>query len=162
MSEQIIGALLFSLCLVLVSCAWGLAAWLYLTKKEREYQERLRESLKAIFTCPDEATPSPFAELADQVCIIMAARLAQQVKTMLAGKASGLSKEATAEAEAEVVGGGPSWLPIVAAILPKKIKAQMLRNPQFIQGIMNLGGNGHAQPVGTTSGSVRDRLQRKE
>ena len=160
MSSSIVGALVFSACLIVVSAAWALAAWLYLSRKEREYTEKIRAALRTALESPDEETPSPFAQIADQVCILLAARITQQLKAMLAGVTSGVSK---AQAEGEqnaILEGGPAWLPLVAAILPKKLKAQIARNPQFLSALSSMGrGNGSSPESGA---SIRSRLRGKE
>lgn len=163
MSEAIVGALVFSACLTLVSLAWGLAAWLYLSRKEREYQERIAQALRTALESPDENTPSPFAQVADQVCMLLAARIMQQLKTGLAGITSGVAKREAEGQQAALLEGGPAWLPLAASILPAKLKRQIAKNPQFLSALAGMGrGNGANAPEQSGGESVLSRLRRKE
>lgn len=124
----------------------------------RGIEDRTREDLAAavrgILVPAAEGQPSALAVYSDQVATLFAARIVQQLKTAAGGVASGVSKEAESAAIAQVAGGSP-WMALLAGLLPKKFRSQILAAPQFA-GQLRLpdGGNGQ-QPTA----SVADRLK---
>lgn len=156
---------------IVASLASSISIILFLIRIHRQLQrandelfERAAAALTSFVSCPAEDVPSPLAVLADQTATIFAARIMQQVRASAAGIASGQAQEAMAEASAELAGGSP-MLGILAGLLPKKIRNQMLRNPQMVRQLALFGKNGgnhtDATPEGSggASGSVLGRLR---
>lgn len=129
----------------------------------RRQEERIREAITAWVTAPDEKTPSPLAVATDQIATVFAARIAKHVLASihaLTGQvANGAKGELAAAAEAEVTSQHPA-LGILANFLPKKIKRQMLTNPQFLQGLGQLVGNKSNGHAAGTQMSFVDRLKK--
>jgi DNA topoisomerase VI subunit B len=124
----------------LVFAMFGAIGLKLLQKKEQKLREELIESLRSLISAPDESTPSPLAVYSDQVATLMAARLVQQVKAMLAGTESGVSKELSADLLEGATDGNP-WLGLIAGIIPKKLRNQLMKNPQMLGALSKLGGN---------------------
>ena len=129
----------------------------------RQQEDRIRATIVTWVTAPDENIPSPLAAATDQIATVFAARIAKHVLASihaLTGQvANGAKGEIAAAAEAEVAASHPA-LGILANFLPKKIKRQMLTNPQFMQGLSQIvgnKGNGHAAGV---QSSLFDRLKK--
>ena len=149
MDGRILTALLFIACFSLVLAVWTLSVGFVLTRKERKLRAELSEALQS-FVSADDGTPSPLAIVMDQAAMLLAARLAQQVKTMLAGVSNGASAEAS-NAQMEALGSAPGWLGLLANIIPKSLKKKMLKNPQIFSALSQFAGmngkNGGAQAV---------------
>ena len=119
-------------------------------RRERaSIQEEAADALQAFVASPNADTPSPLAVLVDQMALLLAARLIQQIKTMLAGVESGASKQEQAAMLSEATAGSP-WLALVAGMLPARIRNNLLRNPQFLGSLSKIGGN-HAAPPSESS-----------
>ena len=147
-----VAALTFVLCQLTVC---GCMAWLGLRFYRRERAQialDVTQALTDFATAPDKDTPSPLAILIDQAALLLAARLVQQVKAMLAGTESGLSKGAQAEMMTEATKGSP-WLTLLSGILPARLRNQLLKNPQMIGALSSLGGNHHSDS--TPSGAQK-------
>lgn len=141
---MIAAALVFSACQILVFACTFLAVRSYIEAKERKLRQELQDLIRTFLESPDEKTPSPLAVLIDQGATLLAARLVQQIKAMLAGVESGLSKQEGAQMLGEVTEGSP-LLGLLAGILPKKIRAGLMKNPQMIGALAGLVSrkNGH-------------------
>lgn len=153
--------LLVSQCLVVACCAYVARRWY--ERERRRVQDEIAQAVRDLITAPDENTPSPLAVLIDQGALLLASRLVQQIKAMLAGTESAMSKAEGAERQLELMQSAPSWVSVVAGILPPRLRKQLLNNPQMVgalSGLMgaNKGGGNHSTDAG---GSVRDRLQRQ-
>lgn len=124
---------------------------------------RIQSALTAFVTSPSEEEPSPLAVLSDQLAVVFAARIMQQLKASMAGISSGISKEAMADAEEEIGAVSPA-LGILAGILPKKIRNKMLSNPQMVRQLAMFGrgnGAGPARSTGDGNTSVLSRLRQQ-
>lgn len=135
---MIVEGLVFSACLVVVFGCWTLALWLLLRAWERRIRAELGDRLREFIEAPNDKTPSPLAVLIDQVATLLAARMAQQLKAMLAGTESGLSKGEASALEGAAVAALPPWAAMLASILPKRIKRQLLSNPQMVASLGKL------------------------
>lgn len=134
---MIIAALVFSACQIIVCLAFcGLIRW-YAERKEQKWRDEITAMVRAFVEAPDENTPSPLGILLDQGATLLASRLMQQLKAMLAGVESGLSKAESAQMLGEVAEGSP-LLAILSNILPKKIRAALVKNPQMIGALSKL------------------------
>jgi hypothetical protein len=147
-------------CQILVPLCFLLVLRVWYAIESRRLRNELTAALEAFISAPDDKTPSPLAALADQCALLLAARFMQQIKAMLAGTESGLSKAEQAEAQAQALSGAPPWVSIIAGMLPAKLRKQMLTNPQMVGALggMLSEGNHHSQsesgqrpPQGTLS-----------
>jgi hypothetical protein len=152
---------IFALCVLaalsLVSL-WSVPA-LFLLRIDRiraETKAEMAAALRALLEPAGDGQPSPLAVYSDQVATLFAARIVQQLKAMAGGVASGVEKQAEAGAIGQLAGGSP-WLALLAGLLPKRFRNQLMAAPQFA-GQLKLpeGGNGQ-QPTA----SVADRLKRQ-
>lgn len=141
---MIVAALVFLACQILVCLGFCIAIRIYVDRKVREWRQSIEDLVRSFVEAPDEKTPSPLAVLMDQGATLLAARLMQQLKAMLAGVESGLSKQESTELLANAANGSP-FLGMLAGILPKRIRAGLMKNPQMIGALANLVNrdNGH-------------------
>jgi hypothetical protein len=151
---MILAALVFSGCQLLVFACICLAARHWYTRELARIREEISEAVRDFVTSPNENTPSPLAVVADQVSLLLAARLMQQVKAMLAGVESGASKGEQLALITEASESSP-LIAFLANVLPKRIRNQLLKNPQMIGALSKLGGssgNHHeaAAPTGSS------------
>lgn len=114
-------------------------------------------SIRSCLIPAKEGEPAPIAAFADQIAIIFAARIMQQIKQATSGIASGQSRQESAEALEAVTGSSPA-LGILAAMLPKSIRNKMIRNPQMLRqlSLFRGGGNGAESDGGS---SIAARLR---
>lgn len=163
---MLIAAVVFAACQILVFSCLAAAGWLWYGREKARIQQQLVDLVRSLTEPPDDKTPSALAVLMDQLALVLAARLVQQLKAMLAGTESGLSKQETGQLELDLGQTNP-WLGILAGILPKRIRNQMLRNPQMVGALANMvkgsgdqagqaGNNGQGGP----GASVRERISR--
>jgi hypothetical protein len=122
--------------LVLGCFAWLLRRW-YISERQRIVDE-IELAIRTAVTPPDADTPSPLAVLIDQAAILLAARLVQQVKAMLAGVESGESKGEQLALISESSKANP-WLALLSGILPARIRTKLMRNPQMIGALSKIG-----------------------
>ena len=104
----------------------------------------LADAFRQFVTAPDDKTPSPLAVLADVLATLLAARIVSNLKDMMAGVESGKSREIQGQMIAEASASNPLVM-LLANILPKKVRNQLLKNPQMIGALSkigNMGGNG--------------------
>jgi hypothetical protein len=142
-------------CLVVVCTCFGLLGWLWYRRERRRLLDELSDSVRAFVSAPDPDTPSPLAVLLDQAATLFAARLAQQLKAMLAGVESGEAKGEQLALINEATAHNP-WLAIVSSILPKRIRNKLLSNPQMIGALSRLGGNHQAEAAAPVLHRHRD------
>lgn len=128
-----------------------------LRNTEDRVRTDLSNSIRSCLTPAKEGEPSPIAVFADQLAIIFAARIMQQIKQATSGIASGQSKQESAEALEAVTGSSPA-LGILAAMLPKSIRNKMIRNPQMLRQLSLFRGGGNGADSDTGS-SVTARLR---
>lgn len=131
-----------------------------LRRREQRYREEIKRAISEWMSAPNEETPSPFAMIADQICTLLAARLVQQVKAMLAGTESGLSKQATQLEFEGLTANASPWLGVLANVLPKRIRGQLMKNPQMVAALSKLGNHSGDDGSNHTGSSVADRLRR--
>jgi hypothetical protein len=142
-------------CLTLVLTLWTLSVAYLTSRKEQKLRAELETALRSLISSPSEDSPSPLAIYTDQAALLLAARLAQQFKTMLAGQASGEGKGERAEIEQAMVAAGPPWLVLLAGMIPKKLKTKLMKNPQMMGALAQMvqssagarnGGAAESQP----------------
>lgn len=137
---MIIAALVFAGCQTVVLACFALLAVKWYRSESTRIRDELSEAAHTFLTSPNAETPSPLAVMTDQVALLLAARLVQQLKAMMAGVESGESKAEHDNMIAQATAGSP-WLALLAGILPKRIRNQLMRNPQMIGALSKLGGN---------------------
>lgn len=137
---MILAALVFSACQCLVFFCFFLLVRSWVARQERKYRQELQELVRSFVEAPDDKTPSPLAVLIDQGATLLAARLMQQLKAMLAGVESGLSKQESAQMLGAATEGSP-FLGMLAGILPKRVRAGLMKNPQMIGALANMVNN---------------------
>lgn len=158
--DKIYLALVFSACQILVAgCFLVLVHW-YIDQQKRKIRKEIEDLVRTIITAPDEKTPSPLAVIIDQGALLLAARLMQQLKAMLAGTESGLSKAEGAEVQLSMLEGAPPWASLVLGILPKRLRSQLLKNPQMIGALSAMTGGNHAGEADVTDIQRRIANQR--
>jgi len=136
----IIAGLVFAGCQVLVFGCFALLAVRFYRRERARVGQEIAAALTEFATSPDKDTPSPLAVIIDQAALLLAARLMQQLKAMMAGVESGASKGEQASMIAEATSGSP-WLALLSGILPARIRNQLMKNPQMIGALSKLGGN---------------------
>lgn len=136
-----IAALVFAGCQVLVFSCFTLVAVRWYHSEVARIRDELSETVQTFLTSPSPETPSPLAVIIDQVALLLAARMVQQVKAMLAGVESGESKGEQMALITEATGQSP-WLALLSNILPKRIRNALMRNPQMVGALAKLGTKG--------------------
>jgi hypothetical protein len=139
---MIVAALVFSGCQVVVFACFIIATRFWFESEKRKAIRELTEFARSMIEAPDENTPSPLAALIDQGALLLAARLMQQIKAMLAGVESGEAKAEQGRLFGEASAASP-LLGIVGAMLPKRIRNGLMRNPQMMAALSRLGGGNH-------------------
>lgn len=130
-----------------------------LSTAEQRLYETVQSSLTRFVSPGQEGEPSPLAVLVDQCAIILAGRIMQQLKNTAAGVASGQARHDLAVAEQELAGQSP-LLGTLAAILPKKLRNQLIRHPQMLGQLGLFGPRNGETPSEVSGSSVRERLGR--
>lgn len=153
---MLVAALVFAGCQALVLCCSGYLALKICRREVSRVRDEASEMLAEFLTSPDKDTPSPFAALLDQAALLLAARLVQQVKAMLAGVESGVSKGEQLAMMEEVKAGSP-WLSLIAGMLPRRLQKQLLSNPQMIGALSRLGGGSNHQSTADSPPARRHR-----
>lgn len=147
---------LFISCQTLVFiCLFVLAVRLLARERDRLKNEAL-DALREFISAPDPETPSPLAVLTDTAATLLAARLVQNVKAMLAGVESGEAKGQQLELIDSAMAASP-WLGLIGGMLPKRLRNSLMRNPQMVAALSKLGSN-HAQ--GAPGGNAPTRTHR--
>lgn len=147
-------------CSMLVQVALVAFAVAWLESKEAKLRMEAREAFHTLITAPDEETASPLAQYADVVGTLVAARFVQQIKVMLNGAASGVVREKQAEAISEALSGAPSWMGLLAGLLPKKLQKQLLSRPELLGALSSMAGKGnHTDHQSGGAGSVQSRMK---
>lgn len=122
-------------------------------------RDQVTQALTAFVSPVKEGEPSPLAMIADQLAIVFAARIVQQLTERAAGIASGQARAELAEQAQELAGASP-WLGVLAGILPKRLRNQLLRNPQMVGSLAQLpmfGPGGAARPGDNGKGEYSPR-----
>lgn len=144
---------LLSLWAVAGLCALGIY------RLERRTRDALVAAARAIIEPASEGQPSLLAVYSDQVATLFAGRIVQQLKTAAGGVASGISADVQQQAMAGMAAQSP-WMALLAGLLPKKFRNQLLSSPQFVGqlGALAGGGSGNHQE----QSSVQSRLKLNE
>jgi len=142
--------------LVLI-CLFGLSVRLLARAREKMKDEALA-TLREFISAPDADTPSPLAALTDTFATLLAARLVQNVKAMLAGVESGASKGEQLALMDEAMDKSP-WLGLIGGMLPKRLRNSLMRNPQMIAALSRIGGNNHGV---TNEGATAPRRHNRD
>jgi len=141
---MIIAALVFAGCQILVFSCFALLLRRSYHSEVARIRDEITETVRTFLSSPNADTPSPLAVIVDQAALLLAARLVQQLKAMMAGVESGEAKGEQA-ALFEAAAGQSPWLSLLAGILPKRIRNGLMKNPQMIGALSKLGGNHHAE-----------------
>jgi hypothetical protein len=156
----LLSSLLSIACFSLVAAVFGLVLSRKLSQKYEAERERLAseltEALRAFITAPDEKTPSPLAVLCDQGATLLAARLVQNVKAMLAGVESGVAKGEQLALIESATKDSP-WLSLLANALPKRVRNALLKNPQMIGALSKVGNLSGNHGAGDSAAPRRHR-----
>jgi hypothetical protein len=126
---------------LVLGCFAFLLRRFYRSERQRIVDE-ISEAVQTFATSPDPDTPSPLAVMIDQAALLLAARLMQQAKAMLAGVESGESKGEQLALINEATGGNP-WLALLSGILPARIRNKLMKNPQMIGALSKIGAGGN-------------------
>jgi hypothetical protein len=132
----------FAGCQALALACFGLLAVRWYHHERQRLRDDLEAAVRGFVEAPDAETPSPLAAFVDHIALLLAARLVQQVKAMLAGVESGAAKGeqlAMFEAAAEQ----SPWIGLIGGMLPKRIRNQLMKNPQMIGALSRLGSGGN-------------------
>jgi hypothetical protein len=98
--------------------------------------------VRLFVTSPDENTPSPLAVIVDQMSTLLAARLVQNIKQMISGVESGAAKGEQLALIEEASASSP-WVALLANMLPKRLRNQLMKNPQMLGALARMGGGNH-------------------
>jgi phage-related minor tail protein len=150
---MLLAALVFSGCQLLVLGCIVLLVRHWIRRQAAALRDEIAETVRTFVSAPDDKTPSPLAAVVDQFALLLAARLVQQVKAMLAGVESGASKGEQLALMQDATSSSP-WLALIAGIIPKRLRNQLMRNPQMIGALSKLGGGGNHS---TSGGSAPSR-----
>ena len=124
---------------LVLGCTLFLVRCWYENERERLRQDA-ENAVRAFVEAPNADTPSPMAAMIDQFALLLAARLMQQVKAMLAGVESGAAKGEQLALMETAMAESP-WLGMIGAMLPKRIRNSLMRNPQMVAALSKLGSN---------------------
>jgi hypothetical protein len=156
----ILAAFVFSACISVVLTVLTVAARRALSKKYEQERQRLAddlaESLRTFITAADATTPSPLAVLVDQFAILLAARLVQSVKGMIAGTESGVAKGEQLALLEDVTKDSP-LLTLLSGLVPRSLRTKLLKNPQMVGALSKLGSLGSNHGADTASAPRRHR-----
>lgn len=132
----------------------------------RDMENRARRDLvtglRAIVEPPAEGQPSALAVYSDQFATLLAGRFLQTIRASMAGGASVEAKASEAQALGAVAGSNP-WLALLAGLLPKRFRNQLLSSPQFTSQLSMFGQGAQAAPGGSgnhDNDTVRERLKK--
>jgi formyltetrahydrofolate synthetase len=146
-------ALVLAGCQTLVLACFAFLAVRWYRSEAARIRDEVSEALRTFVTAPDDKTPSPLAVATDMVAMLLAARFMQQLKAMMAGVESGESK-AEKDAMIDAATANSPWLALLANIIPKRLRNQLMKNPQMIGALANLGRGNHSADA-TPSGVQR-------
>jgi len=155
---MLITALMFLSCQSLVFACFCLLAARFYHREARKLRDDAAEAVRQFVEAPDENTPSPLAAMCDQLALLLAARLVQQVKAMLAGVESGASKGEQLALMDEAMAQSP-WLGLIGGMLPKRVRNSLMRNPQMVAALSRIGGNNHGV---TNEGATAPRRHNRD
>jgi len=125
-------------CLILVQIGGLVAALVLVPRWVNDQKRQVADQLRALVESKDDQ-PSALAVLTDQMAILLAGRLWQQVEARLRGAAGTGAREANKEHEADVAASSP-LAALAMAFLPKKAKMMLVNNPQFVGTLAGLLG----------------------
>ncbi len=154
--------LLYVVCAFLVlflcfSCAFLVLFLCWTNRKEQAVREfievekqNIAADLRQFVSSPSETEPSPLALIADQVALLFASRLWQQVEARMRQGSGETTKQLNEQEEAVLAASNPG-LALAQAFLPKKIKNMLKKNPMMVGALSNL--TGAARPPGGDHGN---------
>ena len=145
---MIVVALVFCGCQFLVCACFAVAAGFWFEHQKGKLRREAEEWARAFIEAPNAETPSPLAVLIDQGATLLAARMIQQIKAMLAGVESGLSKNEQSDLLANAANQSP-LLGMLGAMLPKRIRSGLMKNPQMVAALMNFGKGNNGSSADT-------------
>lgn len=143
-------------CQTLVSICLFVSAAKLLSRERDRLKDEAIATLREFISAPDADTPSPLAALTDTFATLLAARLVQNVKAMLAGVESGASRGEQLALIDGAMQQSP-WLGLIGGMLPKRLRNALMRNPQMVAALSKLGTN-HSS--GTASDAQPPRRHR--
>jgi hypothetical protein len=151
--------LLLSNILLLVVC-------FSLFRRLRGWEYRISGSLQEWLTAPDEKTPSPLAQLINQVGAVVAGQVGNSVVAAIRGALGGTQKGVNSEALGEAVGESPGLA--LAQNLAPKLFRKLAKNPVALAGLQALlgklmggaGPGGNGGPLGSNNVAERIRNRR--
>jgi hypothetical protein len=138
-----------------------------LFRRLRGWDLRIGDSIREWSSAPDEKTPSPFAQLVNQVGAVVAGQVGNSVVAAIRGALGGTQKGINAEAIEEAVGGSPG-LALVQGLAPKLFR-KLSKSPvamagldsmlgKFLGGVADMGGgNGAGQSSNDVAARIRNR-----
>jgi len=151
--------LVFCGCQALVFLCFAIAAGFWFENQKRKLKLEAEEWARAFIESPDSETPSPLAVLIDQGATLLAARMIQQIKAMLAGVESGLSKNEQSDLLANAANQSP-LLGMLGAMLPKRIRSGLMKNPQMVAALGRMVGGGNNHSPESSAGAPAPRKHR--
>lgn len=153
--------LMFVACQLSVFVCIALAWRIWYGREKARLVQQLKDLVRGFAEAPDKDTPSALAVLIDQIALVLAARLVQQLKAMLAGTESGISKNETQQLAMDLGEGNP-WLGILAGILPKRLRNQLLRNPQMVGALTKFAAGRNGSGASAQPGMLTDRIRNNQ
>lgn len=144
-----------------------LALALFVRAQIRGITARARESLCQFVTAPTDTEPSPLAQLADQLAVILGSRVAQSIEARLLAHKSHVARQANALAEDVVQDAADQANPALGAILGAlpSVKRRVARNPSALEAIIPIvskllgGAPPGASAKSNGDGSYQQRLR---
>ncbi|MCJ7510305.1 MAG: hypothetical protein MUP14_05420 [Dehalococcoidia bacterium] len=113
-------------------------------REKESIRQELLDALRQALTSPEKDVPSPVAILADQLATLFAQRTIQAVKATLGGVEKEVARGEQLAMFEEAAGSSP-WLGLIAGMIPKKLRNQLMRNPQMVGALAKLaGGTNHS------------------
>lgn len=137
---MIFAVLVFATCQALVFTVFAAIGLRWYGRERQRIADELQAALRSFIQPPDSETPSPLAVILDNAATLLAARMVQQVKAMLAGIESGEAKGQQLALIEEVSSKNP-WVALLSNILPRRIRNGLMKNPQMLGALSSLGGN---------------------
>jgi hypothetical protein len=147
--------------IVLVALIYGLARRLH------TIEARITANITTFLSAPDDKTPSPLAQLIDNVAAVVASRAASSAMAVIRGSIGGTMKGVNSEAISEASQMSPG-LALAATLAPKQFR-RLGKNPLALRGldgllgkiVGGLGANGQGTISNIDVGDVGERIRRR-
>ena len=152
--------LVSALCQGLVGFSLLLLARKWYVRESDTIREEILQTVRGFIEAPNGETPSALAVIADQFATLFAARLLQQAKSMLGGVASKVQQSEQLALIEEAAEANP-LVSMLANMLPKRIRNNLLKNPQLVGALAKFGGGNNHSVAGGGGDDVSDRIGRK-